>query len=60
MPVKLKNAVINSIETTETKKLKTLKMVSKTEGASLTIELPNALCDPFNVKDSVVVTIGLY
>lgn len=32
-------------------------MISKTEGASLTIELPDALCDPFKVKDSVVITI---
>ncbi len=58
MPVRIKDAVINSIETTETKKLKVLKMVSKTEGATLTIELPDALCDPFNVKDSIAVTIG--
>ena len=57
MPVKIKDATINSIEATETKKLKILKMVSKTEGASLTIELPDALCDPFNVKDSVAITI---
>ncbi|MHA2423180.1 MAG: hypothetical protein ACXAEF_00185 [Candidatus Thorarchaeota archaeon] len=58
MPVKIKDATINSIEDTETKKLKILKMVSKTEGASLTIELPDALCDPFAVKDIVAVSIG--
>ena len=58
MPVRIKDAVINSIEPTETKRLQILKMVSKTEGASLTIELPDALCDPFNVKDSVVAVIS--
>ncbi len=58
MPVRIKDAVINSIEITETKKLRVLKMMSKTEGASLTIELPDALCDPFRVKDSVDITIS--
>jgi hypothetical protein len=57
MPVKIKEATINSIEATETKKLKVLKITSKTEGASMTIELPDALCDPFSVKDSVAIII---
>ena len=58
MPVRIKDAVINSIEDTETKKLKILKMASKAEGASLTIELPDALCDPFSVKDLVAIVIS--
>lgn len=57
MPVRIKDAKISSIEDSETKKLKILKMTSKVENATLTVELPDALCDPFSVKDLVAVTI---
>ncbi len=58
MSVRIKDAIISSIDDAETKKLKVLKITSKLESATLTLELPDALCDPFNVKDSVVVTIS--
>ncbi|MFW9925181.1 MAG: hypothetical protein ACFFDM_00280 [Candidatus Thorarchaeota archaeon] len=57
MPIKFKDVLIGSIEDTETKKLRVLKMASKEEGANLTLELPDALCEPFKVKDTISVTI---
>lgn len=57
MPLRIKDATITSIEDTETKKLKILKAVSKEEGVTLSFELPDALCDPFHVKDSLSITI---
>ncbi|MDF1537369.1 MAG: hypothetical protein P1Q69_00480 [Candidatus Thorarchaeota archaeon] len=58
MSVRIKDATIISIEDAETKKLKMLKITSKLENATLTLEIPDALCDPFNVKDLVAVTIS--
>jgi len=58
MSVRIKDATISSIEDAETKKLKILKMTSKLEKATLTLELPDALCNPFSVKDVIAVTIS--
>ena len=58
MSVRIKDAIIGSIEDGETKKLKVMKMTSKIENATLILELPDALCDPFNVKDIISVTIS--
>ncbi len=57
MPIKLKSAVIDSVEETETKRLKLIKISSKTDGATVTLELPEALCDTINVKDSIDIVI---
>ena len=53
MPIKIKSATIDSIEDTETKRLKLIKFSSKADGASVTLELPEALCDTMKVKDSI-------
>jgi hypothetical protein len=57
MVIRLKNAVIDSVEETETGKLKLLKMSSKSDGATLTLELPDALCDTLKANDSISVLI---
>ncbi|MFW9931110.1 MAG: hypothetical protein ACFFDR_00430 [Candidatus Thorarchaeota archaeon] len=57
MPLRIKDATITSIEDTETKKLKILKAVSKEEGVTLSLEMPEALCDPFHVKDTIEIVI---
>ena len=57
MPLRIKDATIISIEDTETKKLRILKANSKEDGFSLSLELPDALCDPFNTKDTISITI---
>ena len=58
MSVRIKDATISSIEDAETKKLKILKMSSKLDNATITLEIPDALCDPFKVKDIIAVTIS--
>lgn len=57
MPLRVKDTTIASIEETETKKMKILKMTSKAEEMNLSLELPEALSEPFHTKDNVVVTI---
>ena len=57
MAIKLKDAIIDLIDDTETKRLKLVRITSKVDGATLTIELPEALCEKLNVKDRVDVTI---
>ena len=57
MPLRVKDATITSVEDTETKKLKILRAVSKEEGVMLSLELPEALCDPFQVKDTIDIVI---
>ena len=57
MVIRLKDAVIDSVEETETAKLKLLKVSSKSDGATLTLELPDALCDTLNANDSISVVI---
>lgn len=57
MVIRLRNATIDAIEDTETKGLKLLRIGSKVEGAKLTVELPEALCEKMNVRDDIVVII---
>ncbi|MHA1964361.1 MAG: hypothetical protein ACXACG_07340 [Candidatus Thorarchaeota archaeon] len=57
MVIRLKTAVIDSVEETETRRLKLLKVSSKSDGATLTLELPDALCDTLNTNDSITVVI---
>ncbi len=57
MPVKLKSVVIDSIEETETKRLKLIKFSSKADGATVTLELPEALCETMKVKDTVDIVV---
>lgn len=57
MVVRLRDTVIESIEDTDTKRLKLLRIVSKKEGATITLELPDVLCETLNTSDSVAVTI---
>ncbi|MFX1559916.1 MAG: hypothetical protein ACFFBL_04975 [Promethearchaeota archaeon] len=57
MVIRLKNAVIDSVEETETRRLKILKVSSKSDSATLTLELPDALCDALNTNDAITVVI---
>lgn len=57
MVIRLKTAVINSVEETETRRLKLLKVSAKKDGATLTLELPDALCDALNTNDSITVVV---
>ena len=57
MVIRLKTAVIDSVEETETRRLRLLKVSSKSEGAALTLELPDALCDTLTASDSITVII---
>lgn len=57
MVVRLRNTVIESIEDTDTKRLKLIRIVSKEEGAAITLELPEALCETLNTSDSVAITM---
>ncbi len=57
MVIRLKDAVIDSVEETETRRLKFLKVSSKSDGATLSLELPDALCDTLNTSDSISVVI---
>jgi hypothetical protein len=57
MVIRLKKAVIDSVDETETRRLKILKVSSKSEGATFTLELPDALCDALNTNNSISVVI---
>jgi hypothetical protein len=57
MVIQLKSAVIDSIDETETRRLKLLKVSSKSDSATLTLELPDALCDALKANDSITVVI---
>lgn len=57
MVIRLKTAVIDSIEETETRRLKLLKVSSKSDDAKLTLELPDALSDTLNTNDAISVVI---
>ena len=57
MVVRLKDSTIDSIDETETKKLRLLKVSCKELGAKLTLELPEVLCDRLNRGDHVDVVI---
>ncbi|MFQ5831909.1 MAG: hypothetical protein ACE5H4_04355 [Candidatus Thorarchaeota archaeon] len=57
MVVRLKNAIVESIEDTETRKLKLLKMVCKEERARVVLELPEVLSEQMKPKDAVSMVI---
>lgn len=57
MVIRLKDTVIDAIEDTETRRLKLIRMSSKSEGAIVTLELPEALCESMNQGDSVSIVI---
>ena len=57
MVIRLKDTVIDTIEDTETRRLKIIKISSKSEGANLTLELPEALCESMNAGESVSIVI---
>jgi hypothetical protein len=57
MVIRFKDAVIDSVGETETRRLKLLKVSSKGDSATLTLELPDALCDSLNSNDLINVII---
>jgi hypothetical protein len=57
MVIRLKDTVIESIDDTETRRLKLIKMSSKTDGATITLELPEALGGTMSSGETVSVTI---
>ncbi|MHA2602322.1 MAG: hypothetical protein AM324_009355 [Candidatus Thorarchaeota archaeon SMTZ1-83] len=57
MVVRLKNATVESIEDTETKRLKVVKLNAKEEGARISLELPEVLCAAMSPRDKVTVII---
>jgi hypothetical protein len=57
MVIKLKDMVIDSVEDTETRRLKILKISSKAEGVTLILELPDALCGTLSAGNNVSIII---
>lgn len=57
MVIRLKDAAIEQIEDTDTKRLKLLRITSKEHGAIINLELPEALSSSFSVKNLVDVII---
>ncbi|MFW9798874.1 MAG: hypothetical protein ACFFD9_00405 [Candidatus Thorarchaeota archaeon] len=57
MVVRLKNTIVDSVEDTETRKLRILKMICKEEGARVILELPEVLSDQMKAKDTVSMVI---
>lgn len=57
MVIRFKDTNIDSIEDTETRRLKIIKISSKGEGVTLSLELPEALCGALAVGDTVGITI---
>lgn len=57
MVVRLKDTVIESVDDTETRRLKLIKMSSKTDGATITLELPEALSGTMSAGETVSITI---
>ena len=57
MVIRLKDTVIESVDDTETRRLKLIKMSSKTDGATITLELPEALSGTMGIGESVSVVI---
>lgn len=57
MVIRLKDVVIESVEDTETRRLKIIKMSSKTDGATITLELPEALSGTLSLGETVNVVI---
>ena len=57
MVIRLKKAIVESIEDTETKRLKVVKVAAKEEGARVSMELPEVLCGAMNPRDAITVII---
>ncbi|TFG99853.1 hypothetical protein E4H12_01165 [Candidatus Thorarchaeota archaeon] len=57
MVIRLKDTVIESVDDTETRRLKLIKMSSKADGAIITLELPEALSGTLNLGETVDVVI---
>ncbi|PNX52398.1 MAG: hypothetical protein BV458_09775 [Thermoplasmata archaeon M9B2D] len=57
MVIRFKNTIIDAVEDAETRRLKILKISSKAEGVSLTLELPEALCGSLTVGDNIGIII---
>ena len=57
MVIRLKDTVIESVDDTETRRLKLIKMSSKTDGATITLELPEALSGTLSLGETVNVVI---
>ncbi|MBN2229908.1 MAG: hypothetical protein JW779_09990 [Candidatus Thorarchaeota archaeon] len=57
MVIRLKDAIIDSVDDTETRRLRLLKISSKSDGAALTLELPEALCGALNTSDVVDIVV---
>ncbi len=57
MVIRFKDTIIDSVEDAETRRLKILKISSKAEGVTLTLELPEALCGSLTVGDNIGITI---
>ena len=53
MVVRLKNGIIDSIEETENKRLRIVKISSKDEGIKLTLEIPEALSETLDKRKSI-------
>ncbi|TFF86906.1 hypothetical protein EU519_00580 [Candidatus Thorarchaeota archaeon] len=53
----MKGTKIDAIEETETRRLKLIKMSSKTGGATLSVELPDVLCATLSEGQSVNLVI---
>jgi hypothetical protein len=57
MVIRLKETVIDSVDDTETRRLKLIRMSSKANGATITIELPEALSGTLSLGETVDVVI---
>jgi len=57
MVIRIKDAVIESVDDTETRRLKLIKMTSKTDGAAITLELPEALSGTLCLGEIVNIVI---
>ena len=57
MVIRFKDTTIDSVEDAETRRLKTLKISSRAEGVTLTLELPEALCGSLVVGDNISIVI---
>ncbi len=53
----MKKATVESIEDTETKRLKVVKVIAKEEGVRISLELPEVLSSTLNPRDEITVII---
>ena len=57
MVIRLKDVTIESVDDTETRRLRLIKMASKTDGATITLELPEALSGTMSLGETVNVVV---